>query len=170
MAVCKEYNQLLEKAVSKKTHIRNFFNVVKREDARRITRLFHQLHEEVFREIDCLKCANCCSSISPLITDKDVQKMAKALQKKPSEFTSTYLKVDDENDYVFKSTPCPFLDNKDNTCRIYDSRPKACREYPHTDHPDMRQILNITYNNSFICPAVYLIIKKIQDDYNYFSL
>ena len=162
MAVCKEYNQLLQKAVSKKTHTRQFFNAVRREDPMYITRLFQQLHEEVFREIDCLKCANCCNTISPVITDRDVQKMARALKIKPSEVASTYLMIDDENDYVFKSTPCPFLDNIDNTCRIYESRPKACREYPHTNHPDMRKVLNITYKNTFICPAVYLIINEME--------
>lgn len=43
-----------------------------------------------------------------------------------------YLRVDEDNDKVFKSMPCPFL-GEDNLCSIYDIRPKACREFPHTD-------------------------------------
>lgn len=162
MAICEEYRRLLDEAVSKKKHIKQFFNSLKKEPPQRITRLFHELHEEVFSETDCLECANCCSTISPLITDKDVQKMAKELRTKPSDFTAVYLMVDDEHDFVFKSTPCPFLNQSDNKCSIYHSRPKACREYPHTHHPDMRKVLNITCKNSFICPAVYLIVKKLE--------
>ncbi len=29
-------------------------------------------------------------------------------------------------------SPCPFLGD-DNYCSVYEARPKACREYPHTD-------------------------------------
>lgn len=28
--------------------------------------------------------------------------------------------------------PCPLL-GRDNYCAVYADRPKACREYPHTD-------------------------------------
>lgn len=93
--------------------------------------IVQQLHDEVSEKIDCLTCANCCRSLGPAIYDKDIERMAKALRIKPSEVVSSYLRIDEDGDYVFKSMPCPFLMN-DNYCSIYESRPKACREYPHT--------------------------------------
>ena len=48
---------------------------------------------------------------------------------KPSDFTDKYLKIDEDFDYILKKVPCEFL-LKDNSCSIYDFRPKACREYP----------------------------------------
>lgn len=73
------------------------------------------------------------------IHDKDIERMAKAFRIKPSEVVSSYLRIDEDGDYVFKSMPCPFLMN-DNGCLIYESRPKACREYPHTDRKNFEQI------------------------------
>mgnify|MGYP003719724549 CR=1 FL=1 len=69
---------------------------------------------------------------------------------------------DDENDYVLQSSPCTFL-NDDNTCFIYDYRPQACREYPHTDRKKMHQILNLTLENTTVCPAVSEIVDRIKN-------
>jgi hypothetical protein len=122
------------------------------------------LHEEVFLNIKCLDCANCCKSISPMITDKDIVRIAKFLKLRPSLFTERYLHIDDEGDYVYNISPCPFLDS-DNYCKIYDVRPKACSEYPHTDRKRFVQILDITLKNTFICPAAYEVVEKLKDNY-----
>ena len=103
--------------------------------------IVQQLHDEVSENIDCLTCANCCRSLGPAIYDKDIERMAKALRIKPSEVVSSYLRIDEDGDYVFKSMPCPFLMN-DNYCSIYESRPKACREYPHTDRKILSRFIN----------------------------
>jgi Fe-S-cluster containining protein len=68
---------------------------------------------------------------------------------------------DEDGDYVFKSSPCPFLAS-DNACSIYEFRPKACREYPHTNRPQMKQILDLTFKNATVCPAVKEILKRID--------
>jgi uncharacterized protein len=60
-----------------------------------------------------------------------------------------------------KSSPCPFLDS-DNYCRIYDDRPKACREYPHTNRKKMIQILDLTYRNTLVCPAVLEMLNRLK--------
>lgn len=121
----------------------------------------HLFHEEASDKINCLKCANCCRSLGPAIYDKDIERMAKALRMKPSEVVEQYLKVDEDKDYVFKSMPCPFL-MPDNYCMIYESRPKACREYPHTDRKKFFQIYNLTVKNTETCPIAFEVIKKIN--------
>jgi len=57
--------------------------------------------------------------------------------------------------------PCPFL-AADNRCTIYESRPTACREYPHTNRKKMQQILDLTYRNTLVCPAVLKITEELK--------
>jgi len=122
------------------------------------------LHYEVFERIDCLACANCCKSISPIVTDKDIQRIARHLKQKPSDFVESYLNLDLENDYVFKNQPCPFL-GADNYCSIYSVRPKACAEYPHTDRKKFQQLLNLSLKNTSICPAVTEVFIGLKKHY-----
>lgn len=125
---------------------------------------FHQLHEAVFQEIDCLACANCCKTTSPMFINKDIERIAKHLKLRPAIFIEKYLQIDEDGDYVFQSSPCPFL-GEDNYCSIYDVRPKACREYPHTNRKKMAQILPLTKKNYAICPAVFEIIERFKKLY-----
>lgn len=60
-----------------------------------------------------------------------------------------------------KKAPCIFLED-DNNCSIYDARPKACREFPHTDRIKQNQLLNLTEKNIEVCPADFSIIEKIK--------
>jgi Fe-S-cluster containining protein len=83
---------------------------------------------------------------------------------KESQFVSAYLKMDEESDYVLRQSPCAFLGN-DNKCSVYEHRPLACREYPHTDRKNMIQILGITEKNTLICPAVSTIIEELKKAY-----
>jgi len=87
--------------------------------------------------------------------------MAKQLRMKPSAFIDQYLNLDNENDYVFKEAPCPFL-MPDNYCMVYEQRPRACREYPHTDRKRFYQILNLTLKNTHYCPAVYEVVDRLK--------
>lgn len=121
----------------------------------------HDFHGEVFEKIDCLDCANCCKSISPIITDRDIDRIAKHLKMKPSAFVEEYLYLDEEQDYVYKQTPCPFLD-AENYCIIYSVRPKACAEYPHTDRKKFTQILDLSLKNTRVCPAVFEVFEKLK--------
>jgi Fe-S-cluster containining protein len=115
--------------------------------------LFHKAHDEVFSCTDCLECANCCKTTGPLFTQKDIERISKHLRLKPKYFIEKYLRVDEDNDHVLQTVPCTFL-GADNYCSIYDVRPKACREYPHTDRVKQRQLLNLNLKNTEVCPAV----------------
>tara|TARA_B100001057_G_C22779764_1_gene923180 strand:+ start:684 stop:1163 length:480 start_codon:yes stop_codon:yes gene_type:complete len=141
---------------------KNFFKKLKGVKPKVLDQKMHQLHEEVFACTDCLKCANCCITTGPLFTDKDIGRIAKYLRIKPSEFTEKYLRIDEDKDYVLQQVPCTFL-AEDNRCSIYDVRPKACREFPHTDRIKQQQILSLTQKNVAVCPAVYEIIEKLKN-------
>ncbi|MBS1507881.1 MAG: YkgJ family cysteine cluster protein [Bacteroidetes bacterium] len=151
------------KAVSKNKADENkkFLQRLKKQDARKVDDAFHEAHDEVFTELDCLACANCCKTTSPIFYQTDIERAAKALRVKPGDFIEKYLRVDEDKDYVLKSSPCPFLDT-DNYCSIYESRPKACREYPHTDRKKMVQITELTSKNTMVCPAVLEMVERLK--------
>lgn len=149
----------IESAKSQRKSINAFFKKLKKRPPVNLDQLFHEAHDEVFQEIDCLDCANCCKTTSPIFYDKDVERMAAHFKMKPAEFFDEYLKVDEDGDQVLKSSPCPFL-LADNKCMAYDSRPKACREYPHTNRKRMHQILDLTARNTRVCPAVAEIVNQ----------
>ncbi len=156
-----DLNKLKELARNNEGRNKEILKILKRKPSSRVDEIFHSLHNEIFETLNCLDCANCCKSISPIITNKDLEKISRKLKIKPFEMVERYLRIDEDNDYVFRQTPCPFLlDN--NYCQIYDERPKACREYPHTDRKKIQQIFDLTLKNSKVCPAVYLILEKIR--------
>ena len=140
---------------------KKYLTGLKKKDPRKLDDAFHQVHDEVFAETDCLTCANCCKTTSPIFYQTDIERVAKAMRMKPGVFIETYLRIDDDNDYVLKSSPCPFLD-EDNSCKVYDDRPKACREYPHTNRKKMVQIMDLTYKNTLVCPAVLEIVERMK--------
>ena len=121
----------------------------------------HRLHDEAFENIDCLVCANCCKTTSPTFYERDIDRLAKHLKMKPSEFIKQYLKIDEDGDYVLTTAPCPFLDYE-NYCMVYDSRPTACREYPHTNRKRFYQILDLSLKNTEICPAVVDVFEGLK--------
>jgi len=123
---------------------------------------FHKGDKQAFSKIDCLACANCCKTHSPILEQEDLEQIAHSKEKSMRYILTEWVEMDEEGDFVFQSQPCPML-NSDNSCSIYESRPNACREYPHTTNPNMRQILDITLENSFICPAVDHIARNWED-------
>lgn len=138
-----------------------FFKKLKNIKPKVLDKTIISVHETVFKGINCLECANCCKTTSPSFTDKDIQRISNFLKIKPSNLVDKYLALDEENDYVLKSVPCVFL-NDNNECRIYKVRPKACRNYPHTNRIKQYQLLKLTQKNIEICPAVSQIIEKIK--------
>ena len=152
---------LPKKAKDKHKENKKFFAKLRKKPPKHLDLQMQELHEEEFKRTDCLTCANCCKTTGPLFTNKDIERIAKHIRQKPVQFIETYLRVDEDNDHVLKEVPCTFLGD-DNYCSIYEVRPKACREYPHTDRKDFHKISNITLNNTAICPAAYNIVEEMK--------
>lgn len=133
---------------------------LQRPDKNKVLKQLPDLHEEAFEKIDCLQCANCCKNFSPRFKTPDVKRISKHLKLRESEFIDKYLKVDDEGDYVVKSTPCPFL-GSDNYCSIYDQRPSDCHRFPYTDEDVLIKRPILTMKNISFCPITYYVIEKL---------
>jgi hypothetical protein len=154
-------NNLPKEAKDKHIENKKYFDKLKKKQPKNLDYVMQELHNAEFKKTDCLKCANCCKTTGPLFTSADIERISKHLRQKPQQFIDQYLRIDEDKAYVLQSVPCTFLDN-DNTCFIYDVRPKACREFPHTDRKKFHQISDLTLQNVAICPAVFNIVEEMK--------
>ncbi|MBS9766701.1 MAG: YkgJ family cysteine cluster protein [Flavobacteriaceae bacterium] len=154
---------LPEQAKQKKPQSKKYFSKIRKKKPKNLDVLMQTLHEKEFENTDCLECANCCKTTSPIVTDKDILRISKFLRLKEQQFISQYLQLDkDDGLYMYNQAPCPFLDEMDNKCIIYEVRPKACKEYPHTDRKNFHQITGLTLKNTEICPATFRIVEELK--------
>ncbi|WP_438966612.1 YkgJ family cysteine cluster protein [Flavobacterium sp.] len=155
-------NELPKLAKDTHNETKKYFDKLKKKTPKNLDYVMQDLHDAEFKKTNCLDCANCCKTTGPLFTSADIERISKYLKQKPQQFIANYLRIDEDNDYVLQSVPCNFLD-ADNTCFIYDVRPKACREFPHTDRKKFNQITDLTLKNIPICPAAYNIVEKMKE-------
>src|SRR5690606_10208923 len=159
--ILKQLEQLPVLAKQKQAENKKYFAKLKKKPPKNLDYVMQELHEQTFAHTNCLGCANCCKTTGPLFTNADISRIAKHLKMKEQQFIASYLRVDEDNDHVLQEVPCSFL-GADNYCMIYDVRPKACREYPHTDRKKFQQITSLTMKNTAICPAAYEIVEKMK--------
>ncbi len=158
----KDLENLKELAEEKLQENKKYFQKLKKRTPKRLDVIVQEIHEEEFERTDCLNCGNCCKTTSPMFTYKDIERIAKHLKMKVADFVAQYLRIDEDDFHVLQTSPCPFLDLNDNSCFIYDVRPKACAEYPHTNRKKFIQLANLTIKNTEICPATYRIVEKLK--------
>ncbi|MES2882788.1 MAG: YkgJ family cysteine cluster protein [Bacteroidota bacterium] len=120
-----------------------------------------QLHEEAFEKIDCLQCGACCKNYSPRFKTPDVKRISKYLGMRESVFIETYLRVDEEGDFVLNTLPCPFLGD-DNFCSIYTQRPSDCHRFPYTDEDVFIKRPTLTLKNASFCPISFYVLDKLE--------
>lgn len=119
------------------------------------------IYAEFSKKHPCTSCARCCTLLGPRIRKNDIAVLAKHLSLKENEFFDRYCKSDEDGDIVFKNMPCPFL-GSDKLCRVYESRPKACSEYPHISAEDFFKMLPLHDKNYNCCPAVKEVVDKMS--------
>lgn len=139
---------------------KQFRQYLQRADKNKVLKQLPELHEEAFRQVDCLSCAACCKNYSPRFKTPDIKRISRHLGLRESELIDTYLKVDEEGDFVVRSTPCPFL-GSDNFCSIYEARPSDCARFPYTDEDVIVRRQQLTLKNSTFCPAVFFVLDKL---------
>lgn len=154
-------NNLPKLAKDKHKENKTFFMKLKKKPPKQLDYMMQELHDAEFKRTDCLECANCCKTTGPLFTQKDIERIAKHFKMKQQQFIDTYLRMDEDQDHVLQTVPCTFL-SADNYCSIYEVRPKACREFPHTDRKKFQQISNLTLKNIAICPAAFNIVEAMK--------
>lgn len=153
---------LPQRAKEKRGIHKRILSKIAKKPPKNLDQTMGELHTAEFNRTDCLQCANCCKTTGPLFTGADIDRIAHYLRMKPGRFVETYLRRDEDGDDVLQRLPCSFL-GADNRCAIYEVRPKACREFPHTDRKKFQQIGALTLRNVAICPAAFRIVEALSE-------
>jgi Fe-S-cluster containining protein len=141
---------------------KQFKSFLAKADKNKILNELPVLHEEAFERVDCLQCAACCKNYSPRFKTPDVKRISRHLGLKESQFIESYLKVDEEGDFVVRSTPCPFL-GSDNLCSIYEVRPSDCARFPYTDEDVIFRRQALTLKNTSFCPIAFYVVDQLME-------
>ena len=141
---------------------RKYFKMLKKRTPKNLDVVMKELHEDEFKKTDCLSCGNCCKTTSPIFIEKDIQRISKHLKMKERNFIDQYLERDQDDFMVLRTAPCSFFDATDNSCFIYDVRPKACQEFPHTNQKKIYKITDLTIKNTSICPAAFDVVERMK--------
>lgn len=140
---------------------KNYFKQsLKQGEVRKLLKQLPDLHEQAFEKINCLDCAACCKNYSPRFKTPDIKRISRHLNMKEGQFIETYLRLDEEGDYVVKQSPCPFL-GADNFCSIYEVRPSDCHRFPYTDEDVLLKRQALTLMNASFCPAVFFVLDRL---------
>jgi Fe-S-cluster containining protein len=167
-----DLQQFRKRAYRKKGKLTAFLQKLDDVIPKDLAKLVSETDKTVWGEVDCMKCANCCKTMTPTYTPKDISRISAHLGMTSKEFKDKWLEQDPENgDWMNKKQPCQFL--KNNKCSIYEVRPKDCAEFPHHNKRQFD-----LYNETFIqnlhrCPATFLLVdrlkKRIEDEYEWKS-
>jgi Fe-S-cluster containining protein len=153
-----------QKARHHKKAMRRFLGKVEKTPPRGLNALAVKLDKEIWPELDCLTCANCCKTMSPTFTPQDIKRISTHLGMTPQAFKDKWLYFDKKDgDWMNKSQPCQFLDLKTNMCSIYEVRPGDCAGFPHLSKRKVVDYIHVHQQNIEYCPATYKFVEKLNE-------
>lgn len=145
-----------------KKGLKSFLTKVLKEQPRGLDKLAATTEKEVWKEVDCLSCANCCKTMTPTFTNTDINRISKHFNQTPEDFSKQYLRKDKVGDMMNKVEPCQFLNMNDNKCSIYEIRPTDCSGFPHLSKKRMVDYVHVHKQNIEYCPATYKLVEKMR--------
>ncbi len=151
------------KSGKNKRKMRLFLSKVEKNPPRGLDKLAEKIEKEVWQEVDCLSCANCCKSMTPTFTKKDIVRISAHFDQTPEEFKSKWLYLDNNGDWMNTRNPCQFLEKKTNMCSIYAIRPADCAGFPHLAKKKMVEYIHVHKQNVEYCPATYKMVEKMKE-------
>ncbi|MBL0130686.1 MAG: YkgJ family cysteine cluster protein [Chitinophagaceae bacterium] len=143
--------------------MRRFLTKLEKNPPRGLDKKITALEKEVWQETDCLTCANCCKTMTPTFTNKNMKRISAHFNMTVTEFQTKWLKREKggDRDWLNKKEPCQFLNMKDNKCSIYEVRPADCAGYPHLSRK-FNDFVHIHKQNVEYCPATHRLVEKMM--------
>ena len=95
--------------------LKSFLTKLEKKTPKGLDQLTKQVDSLVWKEIDCLSCANCCKTMSPTFSPADIKRISSHFQMTPAAFKEKWLEFDKKDkDWLNKLQPCQFLNLKTN--------------------------------------------------------
>lgn len=152
-----------KKMMLNKRGFKAFLTRLENNPPARLDALAEKIDKEVWQEVNCLSCANCCKTMSPTFNNRDLKRIAAHLGMTVEEFRNKWLLFDKkEKDWMNKKQPCQFLDLQTNMCSIYEVRPDDCAGFPHLTKKKMVSYIHVHKQNIEYCPATYTMVEKMK--------
>jgi Fe-S-cluster containining protein len=152
-----------KKVIENKSSFKRFLNRIAKNPPRGLDSLAVSVDLEMWKQTDCLSCANCCKTMSPTYNKKDLVRIPAYLGMSTSEFKTKYLLKDKQGDWINKIQPCQFLNLEDNKCSIYEVRPRDCAGFPHHTRKRMVDYMHVFKQNIEYCPATYRVVEMMKE-------
>jgi hypothetical protein len=152
-----------QKVRHNKSVFKRFLTKVEKKPVKGLDAISAGIDKQVWEEVDCLTCANCCKTMSPTYTPKDLKRISAHFGMKPIEFKEKWLRKDTNGDWMNKTEPCQFLNLENNYCSIYEIRPADCAGFPHHTKKNIRQYVHVFKQNIEYCPATYKWVEKMKE-------
>jgi Fe-S-cluster containining protein len=148
----------------RKRAYKKFLSRLVKDPPKKLDQLTSIVEKETWKEIDCLTCGNCCKTMTPTYTEKDMERISAYLNMTVPEFKDKWLyKQRGTGDWLNKNTPCQFLDLKTNMCSVYEVRPSDCAGFPHFSKKKMVYYMHVHKQNLEYCPATYRMVEKMME-------
>jgi Fe-S-cluster containining protein len=147
----------------RKTAFRRFLTKLEKNPPKKLDQLTAIAEKEVWKEINCLTCANCCKTMTPTYTPTDMKRISSHFGMKVQAFKDKWLYKDGTGDWMNRNTPCQFLDLQTNMCTIYEIRPDDCAGFPHLPRKKMIEYMHVHKQNVEYCPATYRMVEKMME-------
>jgi uncharacterized protein len=152
-----------KKVVINKRAFRSYLTRLENNPPRGLDKIAEAVEPEVWKEIDCLSCANCCKVMTPTFTVKDIARISAHFNMTPAAFKDKWLMYEKrDGDWQNKKQPCQFLNLADNKCAIYEIRPEDCAGFPHLTKKKMTDYMHVHRQNLIYCPATYKMVEKMK--------
>lgn len=145
-----------------RSRMRRFLTKLESNPPRQLDAYALLIDKEVWQETDCLACSNCCRTMTPTYTFKDLQRISAHLNMSMKQFKEKWLYRNREGEWMNVQTPCQFLDRKTNMCSIYAVRPEDCAGFPHLTKKKMTDYIHVHKQNIQHCPATFKMVEKLM--------
>lgn len=157
------YRKFAKKIKENKRKFRLFLSRLEKNTPRKLQVLVRTTEQEVWDEVNCLSCANCCKKMTPTFTPQDLQRISAHLHMTVDAFKEKWLYKErkKDGDWMNRKQPCQFLDLKTNFCSIYEVRPVDCAGFPHF-YKKFDDYVHVHKVNLEYCPATYTMVEKLR--------
>ena len=150
----------------RKTAMRAFLARLQKNPPKKLDQLTVKVEQEVWQEVNCMTCANCCKSMTPTYKLKDMQRISAHLGMTVREFKNKWLYQEKGTGYwLNRRNPCQFLESETNMCSIYEVRPVDCAGFPHFSRKKMVEFMHVHKQNVEFCPATYRMVEKMMEKF-----
>ena len=148
----------------RKRAYKRFLSHLVKDPPKKLDQIVSLVEKDIWTEVDCLSCANCCKTMTPTYSEEDMKRISAHLNMTVKEFKDKWLyKERSTGDWLNKNTPCQFLDLKTNMCSIYEVRPADCAGFPHLLKKRMVNYMHVHKQNLEYCPATYRMVEKMME-------